>query len=96
MNNSVAVYTPKTRNFSGTMSLQTRVGVTAGVLSLDYLGFWTCAFHDLGLEMDDEFIATLVARDTKKEKERKIQETIKGKTKWRKVYNTKNGQTHIK
>jgi len=34
MDNSVAVYTPKIKHFSGTLSLKTRVGIAAGVLAL--------------------------------------------------------------
>ena len=34
MNNSIAVYVPKTKNFSGTLSLRIRVGISTGTLAL--------------------------------------------------------------
>ena len=40
MNNSVAAYAPKIKNFSGTLSLKTRVGIAAGGLALGYYSFW--------------------------------------------------------
>ena len=41
MNNSVASYAPKTKNFNGTISLRTRVGIAAAVMALGYEHFWT-------------------------------------------------------
>jgi len=66
MNNSVAAFAPKIKNFSGTFSLKTRVGITAGVLALEYLDFWTRIFDKLGLEMDSVLHSALTARDKKK------------------------------
>ena len=79
MNNSVAAFAPKIKNFSGTLSLKTRVGIAAGVLALGYLDFWTRIFDELGLAMDSVFKSSLQARDKKKSKKRTRQKSNKGK-----------------
>ncbi len=70
MNNSVAAFAPKIKNFSGTLSLKTQVGIAAGVLALGYLDFWTQIFDKLGLEMDSVFQSALTARDKNRSKKR--------------------------
>ena len=59
MNNSVAAYAPKIKNFLGTLSLRTRVGIAAGVLALGYHQFWEWIFVVLGIEMDSAFASFL-------------------------------------
>ena len=41
LNNLVQSYAPKTRNFSKTMCMRTRVGITTGILALGYEYFCT-------------------------------------------------------
>ena len=94
MNTSVASYAPKSKNFAGTISLKTRVGIAAGVQSLGYLKFWTRVFDELGLEMDHEFASSLTARDTKKDKKDIRQKSTEGKGKRRKGYRDKFDQLH--
>ena len=94
MNNSVAAYAPKTKNFSGTISLKTGVDIAAGVLSLGYFQFWKQVFQELHIEMDDEFATTLLTHDKKKEAKNERQESFGAKTKQRKVYNEKFGKAH--
>ena len=84
MNNSVAAFAPKIKNFSGTLSLKTRVGIAAGVLALGYLDFWTRTFDELGLKMDTVFQSALTARDKKKSQKRTRQKSNKGKLAQRK------------
>ena len=95
MNNPVAAYAPKKQNSSGMMSIKTKVGVAAGVLSLDHLGFWTRIFQYLDLQMDDKFAATLVTRNKKKEKKNRRHKSKNGKIKRRKGYNKKLDQAHV-
>ena len=66
MNNSVASNAPKTKNFCGTISLKTRVGISGAVMALGYEEFWSRVFKELKLEMDSVFRSTLHSRDRKK------------------------------
>ena len=50
MNTLVASYTPKTKNFCKTMSLETRVGISAGVMIARYAKLWQMIYEELGLE----------------------------------------------
>ena len=94
MNNSVASYAPKTKNFNGTLSLKTRVGTAAAVMSLGYHTFWTRVLNELGLEMDDVFESSLMGRDCKKEKKRKRQKSKCGKLQRRKTDLEKFAEAH--
>lgn len=85
MNNSVAAYAPKIKNFSGTLSLKIRVGIAAGVLALGYFIFWNRVFDALDLEMDSVFATALRARDKKKTQKRHRQKSNAGKLKQRKT-----------
>ena len=66
MNNSVLAYAPKTKNFGGTLSLKTQVGIAAAVMLLGYYDFWSRVFHELGLDTNDAFKVSLLAHDKKK------------------------------
>ena len=94
MNNSVAAYAPKTKNFSGTLSLKTRVSIAAGVLALGYFGFWDQVFDEIGIEMDNTFASSLKARDAKKAQKRKAQKSTGGKLKRRKGEFEKQAEQH--
>ena len=85
MNNSVSAYAPKTKNFGGTLSLKTRVGIAAAVMALGYYQFWSRVYEKLGLDMDDVYKASLLARDKKKYQKRKKQKSTGGKLKRRKT-----------
>ena len=95
MNNSISSYAPKTKTFSRTMSLRTRVGIAAAVQSLGYQEFWTRVFCKLGLDMDDAFASSLKARDRKKAAKSATQKSVKGKLVRRKDDLKKNTQSHI-
>ena len=84
MNNSVQCYAPKTKTFCRTTSLETRVGIAAAVMALGYEEFWTQVFVKLGLEMDDVFSSSLLARDQKKGGKSETQKSKKGRIKRRK------------
>jgi len=94
MNNSVQAYAPKTKNFSGTISLRTRVGIAAGILALGYEAFWTLVFRELKVEMDTDFRSTLQARDKKKAGKRASQKSIKGKVRRRQTFMSKFHEAH--
>jgi hypothetical protein len=94
MNNSVAAYAPKIKNFSATISLKTRVGIAAGVLALGYFAFWERVFVALGLDMDAVFGSSLKARDAKKGKKRTRQKSNKGKLTRRKTDLAKFAEGH--
>ena len=94
MNNSVAAFAPKTKNFSGTLSLRTRVAIAAGVMALGYEIFWTQVLDELGIEMDAVFRSSLQSRDRKKDKKRKRQKSKVGKLKRRKTDIEKFADSH--
>ena len=94
MNNSVAAYAPKVKNFSGTLSLKTRVGIAAGVLALGYFRFWNRVFDALHLDMDSVFATALKARDKKKTQKRVRQKSPTGKLKRRKTELATIGKSH--
>ena len=94
MNNLVQAYAPKTKNFSGTISLRTRVGIAAGILALGYEAFWTLVFRELKVEMDTDFRSTLQARDKKKAGKRASQKSIKGKVRRRQTFMSKFHEAH--
>ena len=94
MNNSVSSYAPKTKNFSGTMSLKTRVGVAAGIQAIGYYGFWKRVFDELDLPLDTAFEHSLKMRDRKKESKRKRQRSTDGKLKQRRKDFAKMDQIH--
>ena len=52
MNTSVMSYAPKSKTFCKTKSLETRVGIAAGVMILGYEKLWVRIFNALQLEMD--------------------------------------------
>ena len=81
MNNSVQSVAPKTKNFSGIISLKIRIGIAGGLLAIGYYEFWTRLFRKLDLDMDSAFASSLQARDKKKKKnkKRKIQKSKKGR-----------------
>ena len=66
MNNSVASYAPKNKNFCGTMPLRARVGIAGSIMALGHEEFWERVFMELNLEMDTTFRSTLRDRDNKK------------------------------
>ena len=72
MNNFISAYAPKTKNFSGTLSLRTRVGILAGTLALGYFQIWERVFEELGLEIDFMFTSSLRYCDVKKNKKRAL------------------------
>ena len=94
MNNSVSAYAPKTKNFGGTLSLKTRVGIAAAVMALGYYQFWSRVYKKLGLDMDDVFKASLLARDKKKSQKKKRQKSTGGKLKRRKTEFSKFSDQH--
>ena len=94
MNNSVSAYAPKTKNFGGTLSLKTRVGIAAAVMALGYYQFWSRVYKKLGLDMDDVFKASLIARNKKKSRKRKRQKSTGGKLKRRKTDFSKFSDQH--
>ena len=94
LNNSVQAYVSKIKNFSGTISLKTRVGIAAGVMAVGYHQFWTRVFSELDLEMDTKFTSSLLSRDKKKESKRKKQKSKEGKVVQRTTYLAKFDQAH--
>ena len=94
LNNSVASFAPKNKNFCGTTSLKTRVGIAGAIMALGYEEFWKRVFSELNLEMDTIFCKTLRDRDTKKNKKRKRQKSKEGKTKRREKYLANYSQQH--
>ena len=94
MNNSVASNAPKTKNFCGTTSLLTRVGISGAVMALGYEEFWTRVFTELNLEMDSVFRGTLRTRDVKKDAKRVRQRSKQGKIKRREKYYATMAQSH--
>ena len=94
MNNSVASYAPKNKNFCGTMSLRARVGIAGSIMALGYEEFWERVFMELNLEMDTTFRSTLRDRDNKKNKKRKRQGSKEGKTKRREKYLANFAEQH--
>ena len=94
MNNSCAAYAPKTKNYCGTISLRTRVGIASGVMALGYRSFWAKVFVELGLDMDSVFESSLNSRDKKKSQKRKRQKSTVGKLKRRKTDMTKFTAQH--
>ena len=53
MNKSVSAFAPKEKTFSKTESLDTRVGIAAGIQILGYHDFWVLIFEDYGMRTDD-------------------------------------------
>ena len=94
LNNMVQAYTPKTKNFGGTISLCTRVGIAAGILALGYEAFWALVFRELNVDMDTNFRSTLQARDKKKAGKRAIQNSIEEKVRRRKTFMAKFNEAH--
>lgn len=45
----MAVYYLRTGNFNCILSLKTRVGISAGVMTLGYHKYWTFVFNELDL-----------------------------------------------
>ena len=71
MNNSVQSVAPTTKNFSGTISLKTRIGIASGILAIGHSELWTRVFLKLDLDMDSIFTSSLLVCDKNKNKKRK-------------------------
>ena len=57
------------KNFSGSISFESRVGIASGFLLFGCHGFWIKVFKELDPEMDDVFIFSLLDRDIKRGEE---------------------------
>ena len=54
MNNSVAVYTPKTKTYSKTNSLKSRVAIATCSQIMDHDKLWAGIFEIFGAQIDDD------------------------------------------
>ena len=79
MNKSVSAFAPKGKTFSRTESLDTRVGVAAGIQVLGYELFWDKVFHAFDLVMDDKLRLFLRQLQKKKDRKRQKASTTAGK-----------------
>ena len=94
MNTSVASYAPKTKTFCKTKSLETRVGIAAGIMIVGYEKLWRMIYDELGLEMDNDLIHSLRLRDSKKNRKAAGQKTKSGKRKRREGEYARNKEKH--
>ena len=67
MNHSVSAFTPKSKTYSKTESLETRVTIAASVQILGYEGFWEAIYQDFGVTVDANLRKYLRNMDKKKE-----------------------------
>ena len=94
MNTSVMSYAPKSKTFCKTKSLETRVGIAAGVMILGYEKLWIRIFDALKLEMDTALLHSLQSRDVKKNRKAATQKTTTGKKRRRDGEYTRNNKRH--
>ena len=66
MNNSVAAYAAKGKNYAGTSSLLTRVHVAAGVQLVGYHHFWTSVLDSLQVDIPHQLHLKFLAMDREK------------------------------
>ena len=63
MNNSIAYFAPKGMNFCGSLSLQTRVYIAAGVQLAGHHFFWKTVLRSLDIDIPHQFELALIKRD---------------------------------
>jgi len=90
----VVLYVPKTKSLCGTLSLKTRVGIAAAIMSIGYSTFWTQVFVKIDLETDIIFVSSLIDHDKKKTKKKKKQRSKEEKLTRSKDYFAKVEQNH--
>ena len=66
MNTCVAKYTPKSKHYSKSISLEARVKVAAGIFNVGYHFFWTDVMKGLELDIPKILEERLLARDRNK------------------------------
>jgi hypothetical protein len=79
MNASVAAYAPKGKTYSQTSSLTTRVAIATGVANVGKYNFWTHAFSEFNITMDDHLADVLKSDEKRATKKRGVQESKEGK-----------------
>ena len=81
MNQSVSAFAPKGKTYSLSTSLDSRVGIAAGVRNVGYKTLWSTLFSSFRLTFDSDLDSYLTDMDTSKSKKRERSETIEGKRK---------------
>ena len=66
LNHSVATIAPKTKDFSKSNSLRTRVMLIGGAQIVSHCELWSRIFKKLDVEMDDNLIKHLKGKDQKR------------------------------
>ena len=79
LNHAVATIAPKTKDFSKSNSLRTRVMLTGAAQIVGHLELWSRIFKKLEVEMDENLIKHLKGKDNKKAKRQEQQKTKKYK-----------------
>jgi hypothetical protein len=79
MNHVVATYAPKHCHFSSSLSLATRVSLAAGTQVIGHLPYWSMLLHRQGIAMHPSVKSYLKERDSKRERQCKLQSTAESK-----------------
>ena len=68
INNTISYFPPKNHVYCATQSLQTRIGLAIGIVSVGFLPYFRCLFKALGITMQDNVLHYLQVRDASRKK----------------------------
>ena len=95
MNTFVVSYTPKTKTFCETISLETRAGIAARVMIVGYAKLYKMVYEKLGLDMDLALLKPLHSCDRKKTSKNVVQRTMSGNNRRRDGGLKRNTEKHV-